>query len=53
VGFNCQSTERELLAFYKHVVENTKLRVLVYNGDADPCINSFNAQVGGILVYYY
>ena len=37
-------TERNLLPFYKYVVENTSMRVLIYNGDTDPCINSFVTQ---------
>ena len=28
----------------KYVAQNTSLRVLVYNGDTDPSINSFAAQ---------
>ena len=37
-------TEKNLLPFYDHVVRDTSLRVLVYNGDTDPAINSFVAQ---------
>jgi len=44
VGFNYTLTERNLLPFYKHLVYNTSIRVLVYNGDTDPGINSFTAQ---------
>ena len=32
------------MPFYKHVLEDTDLRVLVYNGDTDPGLNSFFAQ---------
>ena len=44
VGFTYNLTERNLLPFYKHLVYNTSIRVLVYNGDTDPGINSFTAQ---------
>ena len=44
VGFTYNLTEKSLLPFYKHVIENTDLRVLVYNGDTDPGINAFVAQ---------
>jgi hypothetical protein len=44
VGFTYNQTEPDLMPFYFHVVNNTDLRVLVYNGDSDPSINSFTAQ---------
>ncbi len=44
VGFTYNLTEPNLLPFYKHLVYNTSIRVLVYNGDTDPGINSFTAQ---------
>jgi len=44
VGFNYTLTEKNLLPFYLHVITNTNLRVLVYNGDTDPGINSFITQ---------
>ena len=47
VGFNYRCSECAsggLVPFFQHVVANTSLRVLVYNGDTDPCINSFEAQ---------
>ena len=47
VGFNYHSSVRNtggLVPFFQHVIANTTLRVLVYNGDTDPCINSFEAQ---------
>eukprot|EP01125_Pyxidicula_operculata_P016310 TRINITY_DN5596_c0_g1_i1.p2 TRINITY_DN5596_c0_g1~~TRINITY_DN5596_c0_g1_i1.p2 ORF type:complete len:296 (+),score=73.99 TRINITY_DN5596_c0_g1_i1:1990-2877(+) len=44
VGFNYTSTERNLLPFYESIVKFTNLRVLVYNGDTDPGINSFITQ---------
>jgi carboxypeptidase C (cathepsin A) len=40
-GFRYTATEPDLRPFYQYVVANTSLRVLVYNGDADPSINSF------------
>lgn len=43
-GFNYTFSEKNLLPFYKHVIENTNLRVLIYNGDTDALINSFMAQ---------
>ena len=44
VGFTYDLTEKNLLPFMKHVTENTDLRVLIYNGDTDPSINSFLTQ---------
>jgi len=44
VGFVYNLTEKNLLPFYLNVITNTPLRVLVYNGDADPCINSMITQ---------
>lgn len=44
VGFVYNLTEKNLLPFYKYVTENTSLRVLIYNGDTDPGINSFLTQ---------
>ena len=41
-AFDYTSTEPTLENFYKSV--NGQLRVLVYNGDTDPSINSFEAQ---------
>ena len=43
-GFNYHGNTKELMPFYRHVIEETDLRVLVYNGDADPGLNSFYAQ---------
>ena len=37
-------SEKNLMPFYKEVAATTQLRVLVYNGDTDPSINSFVAQ---------
>ena len=36
VGFNYDADTKALMPFYRHVIEQTDLRVLVYNGDADP-----------------
>lgn len=44
VGFNYTLTERNLMPFYQRVVNNMSLRVLVYNGDTDPGINTFVAE---------
>lgn len=44
VGFNYELTEKNLMPFYRDVAQNTSLRVLVYNGDTDPGINSFVSQ---------
>jgi len=44
VGFNYSTTEKNLIPFYESVQRNTSLRVLVYNGDTDPAINSFFSQ---------
>jgi len=43
-GMNYASTEADLMPFYQRVAADTDLRVLVYNGDADPGINSFVTQ---------
>ena len=43
-GFTYHSDTKALMPFYRHVIEQTELRVLVYNGDADPGLNSFYAQ---------
>merc|ERR1711998_126833 len=43
-GFTYQSTEESLLPFYQKVVKGTGLRVLIYNGDTDPDLNTFLAQ---------
>jgi len=44
VGFNYTSTETSVLPFYNRVITNKLLRVLLYNGDTDPSINSFVTQ---------
>lgn len=44
VGFTYNFTEPSLLPWYRKVVEGQRLRVLVYNGDTDPGLNSFFAQ---------
>jgi hypothetical protein len=44
VGFTYHTSERNVLPIYKQVLLNTTLRVLVYNADADPAINSFVTQ---------
>ncbi|GAB5370145.1 hypothetical protein AAMO2058_001466800 [Amorphochlora amoebiformis] len=43
-GFDYRSSEPNLSEFYKNVAENTNYRVLIYNGDTDPGLNSFIMQ---------
>ena len=43
-GLPYATSERNLMPFYRDVISKTDVRVLVYNGDADPAINSFQAQ---------
>jgi len=44
VGFNYTLTEKDVRPLYKHAFQDSKLKVLVYNGDTDPGINSFVTQ---------
>mmetsp|Transcript_74205 Transcript_74205/g.162390 ORF Transcript_74205/g.162390 Transcript_74205/m.162390 type:complete len:511 (+) Transcript_74205:55-1587(+) len=44
VGFTYNFTEPSMLPWYRSVIEEKKLRVLVYNGDADPSLNIFYAE---------
>lgn len=44
VGFNYRSTEPDLSPLYKHFALETNLRVLIYNGDSDPGLNSFRGE---------
>jgi hypothetical protein len=48
VGFNYTLTEKNLIPFYKDLAvgkyADQGIRVMVYNGDTDPGINSFVAQ---------
>lgn len=49
-GFVYNYTEKNLLPFYRALANGYKgqmeepIRVLIYNGDTDPCINAMNAQ---------
>jgi hypothetical protein len=43
-GFTYNMTEKNLLPFYQELVTNTSIRVLVYNGDTDPCLDSLSGQ---------
>jgi serine carboxypeptidase-like clade 1 len=43
-GMTYHLTEKNLMPFYQEVAKSTKLRVLIYNGDTDPSIDSFMAQ---------
>lgn len=44
VGFTYDGTEPDLRPFYKNLAETSRLRVLIYNGDADPGLNSFAGE---------
>lgn len=44
VGFNYTLTERNVLRIYKRILDETSLRVLIYNGGTDPGINMFITQ---------
>lgn len=44
VGMNYTSTEPNVLPIYEHARSKTDLRILVYNGDTDPGINSMKTQ---------
>ena len=44
IGMNYTLSEKNLLPFYQHVMQKTDLKVLVYNGDTDPGINSMVTQ---------
>jgi serine carboxypeptidase-like clade 1 len=37
-------TERDVRPFYIDLLQNTNVRLLVYNGDADPSLSSFRTQ---------
>mmetsp|Transcript_10877 Transcript_10877/g.19203 ORF Transcript_10877/g.19203 Transcript_10877/m.19203 type:complete len:510 (+) Transcript_10877:94-1623(+) len=43
-GLNYTGTEKNLLPFHKSVALDTDVRVLIYNGDTDPGLNSFVAE---------
>ncbi|CAJ1334640.1 unnamed protein product [Effrenium voratum] len=44
VGFTYNSTQPSLVPWYQQIVPQNKLRILIYNGDTDPGLNSFYAQ---------
>ena len=44
VGFTYHYGENDLVSWYKQIIAENKLRIVVYNGDTDPCINSLQAQ---------
>ena len=44
VGMNYTLSEPNVLPIYEHARQDPNLRVLVYNGDTDPGINSFVTQ---------
>jgi len=43
-GFSYTPSLPSVLPFYNYVITATDLRVLIYNGDADPSLNSFVTQ---------
>jgi len=44
VGFTYLFGENNLVSWYNEVIAQNKLRIVVYNGDTDPCINSLQSQ---------
>ena len=42
--FEYYEMETDLVSWYKEIISENKLRIFVYNGDTDPCINSLQAQ---------
>jgi hypothetical protein len=44
VGFTYIGDAKDVRPNYKHWADNTNLRVLIYNGDTDPGINTFVGQ---------
>jgi len=44
VGFTYNLTEPSLVPWYREIVEQQQLRVLIYHGDADPGLNSFYGE---------
>ncbi len=42
--FVYELTESDLVSWYKEIINQNKLRIMVYNGDTDPCINAYQAQ---------
>ena len=42
--FEYYETETDLISWCKEIIATNTLRILVYNGDTDPCINSYEAQ---------
>jgi carboxypeptidase C (cathepsin A) len=43
-GFKYVMSERSMMPFYKHLATETDVRVLIYNGDTDPGLNTIVAQ---------
>lgn len=43
-GFVYRSTEKSVMPFYRHLALETDVRVLIYNGDTDPGLNTIVAQ---------
>jgi len=44
VGFTYKGTVPDVIPWYKEWAESKKLRILIYNGDSDPGLNSFLGQ---------
>lgn len=43
-GFTYNISSPDLIAWYRDVISANKLKVLVYNGDTDPCITAYQAE---------
>lgn len=44
VGFKYDFTEKDLTPFYRKLVQEKKIRVMIYSGDADVSVNTFASQ---------
>merc|ERR1711862_418436 len=44
VGFNYTSNEPDISPIYRYLAQETDVRVLIYNGDTDPYLNSFRGE---------
>ena len=42
--FTYDTTQPDLVSWYRDIIASNTLRVLVYNGDTDPCISAYQAE---------